>query len=283
MQMTDATTVRTLKLRASETSAFNTNFINSKMEAGELLDSIADASLRMKIKVNVPSVYPFIPMLFIFYENTKYLEAPQNIMRGLLAPKFKGSIYSAMRRAYTGTNREKESLMIKDDENTFIPIKAEGMNGFRCGYWQLWVRALRDFPDMTNIPPMKERDRQKPIIKEPSRTRWYEFAKMAYKLRFDSEQIQRYIKSDPVKETIRSSLLRIYPPDDDELKDKSFASEVTRHTELYLDYQRQRSNRQRQKRPTNPPLTVNLVDQSLSHRCNRPFENSQKQDRRALF
>lgn len=98
------------------------------------------------------------------------------------------------------------------------------MDGFECGYWQLWIRALAEFPEMTNIPPRKERNQQKPTIKEPNATRWHAFAELAHRLGFDSEQIQHYMKVDAMRETMRSSLRRLHQPHDDELKDGSMNS-----------------------------------------------------------
>ena len=270
----DAATVRELELRAPGISEDDATFVRTQMECRALFRSISDIIERQKLLDNILSITRRIPSLATFCEDTKYLEPCASAMKRLLEPKFKGTIYQAMRNIFSSTGCQPRTFLRQDSDHQLHPVQGLETDRFKFSYRQLWVYAFRLFPELVNVAPRKEPDQPKPVVKEPSALAWHRFAELAWKMGFNSKQIQLLVSDNALEKEIRQFLLRVSP---------NTSSEETIQRQLKDIYQSLESNQREPSRLLDPVLTTDDCNQDLQHRCGRPFENSQELAKESIY
>lgn len=172
------------------------------MESRKIFPSVTDSELRSNILTQLLSTNHMIPSLYTFQEDTKYLEPCAKIIKCLLPHAFKGSVRRAITRTYTDVSQKEGNVLIQDGEKSFTLSPGGELSRFYFGYRQLWLYAMRHFPEMIGIPPLKDTGRPKPPVKERDEDCWNDFAQLAFNLGFRSQEIQG-LRRGPDNSTIR--------------------------------------------------------------------------------
>jgi hypothetical protein len=199
-------------------------FIESMMENRKLFPDVTDQLRRVGLGQRLRSITHIIPSLHTFFEDMKYLEPCSKIMRGLLpttwmkAPKSKLkktklSIKQAIVKLHTDVGQDPEKVNLEVKDGVYTTTSGDRQYRIECGYRQLWLFAMRHFPELSNVSPRKEQDREKPIIKEPNKYWWYMFAKLALDLGFESAEIRDLCQRDPIRGIIWTCFRQIWPED----------------------------------------------------------------------
>jgi hypothetical protein len=274
MKLTDAVTVQKLELRAPMASKEDATFIKAEMDARTLFRSVSDVAMREMITNNILSVRGLIPSLFTFCEDTKYLEPCANAMKKLLEPKFKGTVYSAMRDIFSGTKCKEGLFLRQDGERQFVSVSGYEVDRFNYSYRQLYAYTWRHFPELVNVAPRKEPDQPKPVVKEPDPIRLHQFADLASKLGFTSSKLQEMSSTKALEQAVHTYLLRTaeYSSGGESLEDQ-----VKQIQQALMTSEGQTFNLQ------HPILTTDVYSQDLQHRCGRPFENAQKDAKKSVY
>lgn len=180
---------------------------------------------RQRISSRIMSC-PRILSFHSFFEDTIYLEACHYSLRHLL-PNRQAYVTSFEDAFYDSFDRED-----KDKD-------------FRRAYIQLWLHAMRNFPDLCDLPggrPRKDRGGPKPPVARVSDPSLRSLATLAISVGFD-----------------------IHGSEDGEKADESLLPAET----------------QRSLRP--PQVNTDIVDVPVRARCNRPFYGTYQADRKHLF
>ena len=140
-------------------------------------------------------------------------------------------------------------------------------------YRQLCLYSLRHFPSMTDIFPLVDRRSKKDNIESGEKSNnsarkraWYEFARLASNLGFESKPIKELLGEDPDKAEIQVFFRNRRPKELYEINDDDFKSEVDRQLEvLYAKFKRQIL--------LDPTLTlsVNFDSEPVNRRCGKPL------------
>jgi len=256
MRLIDGATVKLLESRAPGNSDEDARLVQEQMHKRSIFGAILDLPLRSRLLTNLLALDKLIPSLHTFCEDTKYLEPCANAMKRLLEPGLKGTVQGTMRAIFNQ------------------PLQQDEDGLFKQNYRQLWAFAHRHFPELVNVAPRKEPDRDKPTIKEPNPITWFLFAQLAVELGFRSDSIRR-LKS---KKELENSLRHFLLPVTEHLLDQQLVGRLVRQLRHSITTKSDAA-------PNNekPSLVDNESDLDLRHRCGRPHEVSQREARKSMY
>ncbi|VZI03668.1 unnamed protein product [Fusarium fujikuroi] len=148
---------------------------------------------------------------------------------------------------------------------------------FEFSYQQIWLYAWRHWVELVPECPRKEEGEATPIPRRPDPRRWRDFARLAAQLGFESDEIDKFVNSDPDRQIAREALLKARSPEHFVYDDSAFESYVTEVCRIF--------NLAKEKITSDlkPCLLVPGRGESLERRCGRVFENAYKADRKHLF
>ncbi|KAF2647755.1 hypothetical protein K491DRAFT_614063 [Lophiostoma macrostomum CBS 122681] len=151
-----------------------------------------------------------IPSLSSFFADVHYLKGPADCVKALVELWPDETVPSALERIFSDANQETDRCIIQQSESTFISIPGNRSDRLELGVLQIWIGAMRDYLEML---PEKEDDSlvAKPRS-QPNERIGYEFASLAYRLGFESEEIRYQIQRSPDEEIARKTLLKARDP-----------------------------------------------------------------------
>ena len=268
----DGPTVRNLELLAPAISAQDLKIVQDRMASKTAFPTISDQVTRTSIVRSLADVSCLIPSLRTFFENLKYLEPCCGILKQLLQPKQKKTI----RQAFFASYYRPAHLIIESAENDrSLQSRKSSSEDRWLGYQQLWLYAMRHFPEMTDFSPRKELKKNKPVKKESNPALWHLLGSLAVDLGFRTKPALQLKRQDP-DELLATQFLRhaeLSPSTTDDQYVKSIAR--------VLKYVRNAS-----RVATTLPFIQTAYSgccEPLDRRYGRPFEDSHLADQRLLF
>jgi len=270
----DANTVHIIQGRSLLTSSEDYHFIENCMQDGILFPAVTDRQQRLGIFRRLSVIPYLIPSLYTFIEDTKHIEPSAKIMKRLLPPRFKGSVRQAFGRLHTGQTQ----IMKQRSETVFRPFSHSAKECFQVAYQQLWLFAMRRFPEMTGIQPRKDAGRPIEAITGGAEEWWHRFGELASKGGFDSAQIHHLCTQNPEEKMIRNFLHQARPSDVYQFDETVLNSEVQRISRSLSDVQPRDIHRPAAEFSSDAQRSL-----KLSERCGRPFYQSFLLDRKVLF
>ncbi|KAG0124878.1 hypothetical protein HOY82DRAFT_493588 [Tuber indicum] len=275
MASTDCRTVEMLQLRAPCSSNTDRSYIELELESRLLYPTITDIRDRQLIRESIGQMRR-IPSLYTFFEDLKYLECCSKALRSLIGSQ-RGTIYECMSQLYSRDGLA--YLPVELPDGTFRECATGSTDGRELGYQQLWLYAMRHFPEMVVATPRKEQGRAKPEVKEPDSRTWYGFARLAQHLGFASEQIDALVETDPDEKAARDFILSTRPLEQYSIEPHKLQNSI-RQIKGILKDMLTRS----QRLAKDPELvTVGCPGEALSRRCGRPYQQSYEYDRHYLY
>ncbi|KAF8545287.1 hypothetical protein BDD12DRAFT_976954 [Trichophaea hybrida] len=230
-------------------------------------------SQREEILQNILQQRTLIPTLVTFFEDLKYLEPLSKAMK-LLIEKESMSVHRSFEYMFTGGLAT--TCEIETAEGIFGHHKVENIDQkMELGYQQLWLYTMRHFPEMVDFTPRKENSQPKPPNQDPDFTIIFDFAQLAHRLGFDSQDIQDIRAKDPHISTAREFLAKVRPSDiynHDSFEDS-----------LHAIAKALQNIPKRGLTPNRPDEGPRASDDDLSRRCGRPFEFDHVHTKDQLF
>ena len=295
----DAFTVESLQMLAPQ-SSLDFRKIKSLMHEKGLFPSVQNKYQRDKILHNLRRVQCLIPSLYTFFENLKYLEPCCVAIKTLLPAKQKKTIFQAFHHCY----REPDRPFIETAAGRAYYDHEDGVKSERIAYLQIWLCAMRNFPDLTVHTPRKDIDGMKPLPKGPNPLALHHWGRLAVALGFstrravglsveDAERTlinnfleQAALEPSDTKIAMMTRLLRTMstPTATEEVHD-DVGREEGGGTPLSSDYD---SASDLDDLTTDQTTKHNSVRSSARHlpverRCGRPFEEHHYIDRHRLY
>lgn len=197
----DVMSVSKLQGRCPGLSLEDQGYITSLFESNELFSRIQDQQLLSRIRSKLSSTECIILSLHTFLEDTKLLEPCSKILRQLLPSSWQGSIHAGLAQCLLPS--DSQDALVEHGAEDFVVLKDEKDFRLWCGYRELWLFALRNFPFMGIVKPRKDRHASEPFQYRESPQRWYKLAKLADKLGFASTEIERLSSSDPLSSFVQ--------------------------------------------------------------------------------
>ena len=264
----DKETVESIQALAPGISTRDYNSIVVAMDSGLLFPLVKAPEQRHLILQNLQSLDCLIPSFFTFFENLKYLEPCCQIMKGLLKPQFRKSICQELFGSYW----HPQSIVIECCDGDFKAKPRTTLEQDRdLAYWQLWLFAMRNFPQLTSVMPRKEARKKKPLIREPDPTVWHHFGGLAVRLSFRTKAAKDLQNQDPDIDLARALVDR-HTGDAER-----YSSEVKQIANITKSLCKRRL----------PPSTLGSLTSNteiaLKRRVGRPFEDVFNHDRSLLY
>ncbi|KAF4451416.1 hypothetical protein F53441_5584 [Fusarium austroafricanum] len=274
----DRQTIELLQLRAPGYSSHDASVVSKGIREGKIFPAIRHQSTRKSIWKTLKSLPCLIPSLYSFFEDLKYLHPPAKVLRQLVSPS-KYSIREAMWRIFTaqGTPENQWLLQTGDGENDYQWQQGSSSDQFEFGYQQIWLYAWRYWSELVPECPRKEEGEATPIPEKPDPRRWRGIARLAARLGFESDEIDKFLNSDPDREIATEALLKARSPEHFGYDDAAFESYVTEVCRIF------NLAKERPADDLKPYLLVPGRGESLARRCGRVFDNAYKTDRKHLF
>jgi len=248
--------------------------VTADMNDGVLFPNIPDQTTRGEIMVRLETIGHMIPSLHTFLEDTKYLEPCAKIVKSLLPTKFKGTIYEAYEKNHTGIFE----CQIQKTENRFSPLVGTLTECIWIAYRQIWLSAMRHFPDMIGICPRKDEGKPKPSVHHPDENLWHKIAELARKCGFQTSAIAEYLRRSPSHNMASEFLAQCRPPEYYNVSTTALNRAVNSIVSILQDIQPRTIDMKV------PPLTSDYQDNmDVADRCGRPFEQSFLDDKKYLF
>ncbi|KAH0542481.1 hypothetical protein FGG08_003152 [Glutinoglossum americanum] len=267
----DQLTVANLELRTPMVSRKDSREIYAMMETVQLFPSVSDPAVRQTLLRNLSTISCLIPSMRVFLENLKYLEPCCNVLKGLMNFTQSSTIRQCLFKSYVAP----PCLLVETCEGKLQ--SATATDNKLAAYLQLWIYAMRNFPEMVAVAPKKELGQEKPVVLEPNPKLWIEISKMAVSLGFRTPKALKWGKQNPDESVARAFLLRARPPTKYEFTSITIDM-ATKQIAKILSMAKQIKAKTRTLR-----LTLPHGGESRDRRCGRPFENSQIFDQEFLF
>lgn len=152
-QATDITTVRYLELRAPGAIRADADALRQLMSSGELFQLVSDPALRSRLQHEVLSTRVLIPSIRTFHENMRYLSIGMQIIKDHVIDELGGrSMYRAMRECW----RPAGPCLVEYGDDDFRELH-DLPQKFSLAYCQVFIAALRSFPQLSNWTPRCEK------------------------------------------------------------------------------------------------------------------------------
>lgn len=264
----DASSVEQLQSLAPHHSSADAKTIDDMIKTNKIFTTLTGESDRSVVLANLHSIQSMIPSLFTFFEDLKYLEPCAKVLKALLPPRGKKSIF----RGLMGFYFPRDQIYVEHASHDMRIHTGSGSEIVRTfAYQQLWLFALRNFPLMTNFTTRKVLDKDKPAAVEPSPHVWREFGELASLLGFKTSAIDELCSRDSTKLVVAQLFDRFSEPG--LMNDSRAADEIAAILKAL----------NRRKEPVGEPCFTGGDQISLAERCGRPFEDDHRIDRPYLY
>ena len=191
-----------MKLRAPAASEHDASFLRTCMETGKIFAQVLDPTLRKTITNSICAIDRLIPSLWTFFEDVERLEPCARAVRMLLDLQDESTTYKALRATFFGGNREQQRPIRQDGENHFVQIEEGDKDHFEFSYKQLWIYAMRHFPNLVHADAERGSIKECSYVKKPISILWYRFARLALRLGFRSPKMELMGSISAVNEAV---------------------------------------------------------------------------------
>lgn len=237
------------------------------MEERRLFPLITESSARDRICHHISSIKGLIPSLYTLFESLKYLEPCSYALRALLPGKVKGTIRQELFACYRPTS----TVVVQMQEMQYNQVSATTEAGRELAYWQLWLFAMRHFPDLTSTLPRKDKGRPKPLARPINVLVCRKFAGFAVRLGFVNPITRAYQNIDAERHLTDSI---------DNVSFTTYLNDVNHSAAMIA--KGLAGNLAGLASSALPRLTGN-AHVPIQQRVGRPFESSFEEDRDYLF
>lgn len=265
----DISTVDVLQGRCHRYSE-DRNYLETRRS--ESFPAVCGPHIRENLWQRIMSVDSIITSLHTFLEDTKYLEPCAKVLKGLLPSKFKGSIQQAFETLHNG----QKLLKLQMSENT---SRLQDQPSVATNHWkayrQLWLFAMRHFPEMVGHAPRKD---SRSIRCPKSNTEyiyWHDIAELAVACGYERVKRPFLHRVDADVKMTEEFLRRVRPRTDGHAV-TSFDQEVRQIVSILQGMDDKIDSDQ-------PAQSKNPCLEDLAHRCGVPFAESFDRDNRLLF
>lgn len=176
----DATTVSILEGRCPQVAE---DLEMIEQDTSKIFPLVKEPAARQAIWQRLRSIAYVIPSLHTFLEDTKYLEPCANILKKLLPQQGTHSVYQQFSRMHDGRCSLQEQ---HSEESWSLVPQPSAKDAYRRAYLQLWLYAMRHFPEMTGHAPRKDLSKAKPSIPKIEYVWWSGIANLATQCGFEN-------------------------------------------------------------------------------------------------
>ena len=270
----DAVTVKSLELKAPKSSTIDAQILEGQLLTGQIFSAFNKRD-REAIWVEISSVHGFIPSLYTFFEDVKYLRECARCMQQLISITPRDTIFSAWKESFKDANQVARECILQDSESVFVIQPGGVADRFELGYRQLWLYAMRHFRQMAK-DPKKNKLKAKTRVERANEAVLVEFGALAFKLGFDNQQIRELRERSSDREIARQVLLEARDLGQYKYDDATFESHISEIVGMF-------STAVPKVTKNTKPALVTYDPKASGERCGFADEDADRHDRQYLF
>jgi hypothetical protein len=275
LQKVDQVTVRALELKAPRFSTRDSQTIEGQLRSGQIFKPFT-AEERQAIWELLRSFDGLIPSLSSFSEDVKYLLACADCVRQLISASSDKTIYEALGDGFHYEDHPTGRVVLQETGSSFVTRPGTANDCFELGYRQLWLYAMRHYPDLPVKPKKIKTLLAKPGNATADEVVLREFAILAKRLGFRSTRIDELMERSPDREIARAALLKARRSDRYAYDDAVFEEHVDEIIRVFS-----------QARPLTSekaiPSLVSEDSNASGNRCGFPNQECHDEDSKSLF
>ncbi|KAF2458845.1 hypothetical protein BDY21DRAFT_283526 [Lineolata rhizophorae] len=278
MTLTDPETIERLQLRVPGVSKNDLTILTQLTREGRIFQDVKDDIQRERILKNLSTISYPVPTIYTFRKDLKYIRPCARIMRQLLIKPGRRSKYTirqAAEHAFSGVNQTDGCFIVQAPDSSLISFPGSLTDQIEFGYRQIYIYAMRYILDMVPERARKEDGHATPQPRKPSPRLWNDIANLAYRLGFESLEINRLRLLNPDYEIARDALLTARQPGRFEYDD--FESLIAKTAEIF-QAAREKSNPARKH-----SYVVDGPGEDIPRRCGWLFEKCYEYDQNFIF
>ena len=270
----DTETVRLLQLRIPRYSQEDRDIITTSMNERALFRYVTDPHLRASLLTRILGLPYTIPSLYSFSEDTKYLQACAPVFKRIVSNNFDKSFKAELTKRYNGSGRGEDQIPLETGEQSFTFGHGSEEEAFEAGYAQLWLFAMRHFPELGGSPLRKDPGHQRPVSKPTAEYLWHWLGHLASHLGFHSAEINLLCQEDPDMKMSIAFLKHARP--------QVFNATDNCQAKIKAVYEILQSIPSTSLPPDQPVMSINNGC-GIEQRCGRPHESTHYADKDLLF
>ena len=275
MLLVDQVTVKAVELKAPKSSRRDARELQGLLVSGQIFSGFS-LNGRETIWSGLCTISGLIPSLHTFFEDLKYLEACAGSMRHLVSPSPKHTMCSALNSIFFGIDQ----LVIQESHSTYSTQLGRSPKNWHSTYPQLWLYTMRDYPDLPAPQEVKTRKKKKLLAKartpKANEVKSSEFAVLADRLGFKSDEISALMLRSSDREIARDALLRARNEDHYDYDDEDINSHIEQILRLFATAKLRDAERL-------CPALVSDGPDAAGNRCGFPDEEAHARDRKFLY
>ncbi|KDN65750.1 putative conserved hypothetical protein [Colletotrichum sublineola] len=202
------------RLQGTAPGAFSTDHdeLLSHVKSGHILGNFPEEQ-RDEIWVRICNVSQqrLIPSLFTFFEDRKFLSTAADCMRRLTGVSSKVTVLSRLDEMFQDTNQQADQCIVQVSQTAYVTVPGDEATRFDLGSRQLWLAAFRDFRELP--ADVRKKDVLAKARKRADETTLFEFASLANRLGFESNDLSTILKASPDFEVAKRLLLCARKPE----------------------------------------------------------------------
>lgn len=239
----------------------------------EIFPTIQDSYQRNDIWHNILSVDSIIPSIFTFLEDTKYLEVCAKILKRLLPDPLRGTLHQRFYQLHNGKKVFKAQLAEQRFQDN---VENSSEVAHWKAYRQLWLYAMRHFPEM--IGHTLRTEISKPKIKLPGLEYgwWYGITELAKINGYQSIQERFSSEADADMQMTKNFLHRVRPSSVFQIHSVDFDRTLRQIVNLLQEGYNPGM-------PDGQSGKSGLSSLDTNHRCGIPFSSNFDADKSGLF
>lgn len=212
----DFHTVEILQLMAPAASKADAKKVQGLIVAGEAFQEFSQderAAIWTKLS-KADACQSIIPSLFTFFRDVSYLKACADGIKQLVFPsKGQATVRAAMKRIYIPSqSAERVQFRVQTSETSFRDHECSNSETFELGYRQLWLFAMRHYPQLARNT-MSKKAVAKANCGKADGSILYDLAILSQNLGFKSTKAVDLVKVSPDRQIAREALLKARKPE----------------------------------------------------------------------
>lgn len=144
-----------------------------------------------------------VPSLRGFFNDLNYIKLAADCMKRLVTLRRDDTIRRALGEAYKKKDHSNDECLVEVSGSAMKAVQASGRHNFDLRYRQLWLYALREHADM---PAEVKRKTTGAKTAHANETVLFQFASLAHKFGFESDEITDMLRRSPDREIARRLL-----------------------------------------------------------------------------
>ena len=276
MQKVDQATVKALESKAPRFSRLDAQALQGQLLSGRIFSAFSQQD-REAIWNELCSIEGLIPSLFTFFEDVKYLQACVNCVMRLIKLSARDTVFTTLEDSFRDMNQISDQCVIQEAYSAFAAKPGMGGDRFDLGYRQIWLYAMRHYRKMPVEPKKKKKDLLAKVGSgKADETVLCEFAALADRLGFESDEISALKQRSPEREIARNALLEARKSDRYEYNDTVFESHIAQIVRMFSTAKPLRAEQL-------SPVLVSDDPNASGNRCGFPDEQAWEEDSKLLF